>query len=784
MSPIRSADLVAEFRADTRDFQRGASQVESVVRQIAGVDPTVEVAMDVGQVDAAKSAISGLPTSSSLGIEVDAGKVDAAKSAIGGLPDSAKVVIDVDDSALKSAFSDTKSGAAGAVAGLAGGAGLLAGFSQAVTADAVGAKVRAATAGAVGITEDLGSVAGAVYANAFGESLPEVGEAVTQVAAGLGRFTTGSASEIQGLTENVLTLADVMGTDVGESIGSVQALIVSGLAPNATAALDLIAGGLAKLSGPARDELLSALNEYSIYFANLGLGGADAMSLLTNAVGGGNIAVDKAADAIKEFGIRAIDGSQGTAGAFEQIGLDAREMGNKIAAGGPTAQVAMRKIAQAILGVEDPIIRNQAAVGLFGTQIEDLGGASGLQDLLSAISQESDTFEGSMGAMGDAAYDSFGSVATGAMRTFTEALGSLGQMALPILRPMLDFFVGLPGPIQAVLAGGVALTGVVIALAVALGPMALALVANSAAAGGAGIGFAGMGAAAAGAATGVWAMMAPLLPIVAAIAAVVAVGVLLWQNWDTIKNAAAAVWNFIGDLIGGVVGFIGDRFNDAKRFIGDLIFKFVVFKENIGQIIGNVLGFFGNLVGGIGNAIGAAIGFVTGIPGRILGALGNLGRLLFDAGQNIIQGLIDGVMSMIGRIGDAIGSAVGKIRDFLPFSPAKEGPLSGGGAPIFAGRAISSMLAEGIDAGLPAVASAASRLAGVAATTSSANFTSSTALPAPVAPSPMRVGSATNNDGGTHLHFYGPVVGGEAGMRELARTITGVSEGRTYQAGG
>jgi hypothetical protein len=69
---------------------------------------------------------------------------------------------------------------------------------------------------------------------------------------------------------------------------------------------------------------------------------------------------------------------------------------------------------------------------------------------------------------------------------------------------------------------------------------------------------------------------------------------------------------------------------------------------------------------------------------------------------------------MIGAVAGAIGGIVSKIRSFLPFSPAKEGPLSGMGSPDVAGAKIAWMLASGMDSGAGLVSRSAGRLAGAA----------------------------------------------------------------------
>ncbi len=93
---------------------------------------------------------------------------------------------------------------------------------------------------------------------------------------------------------------------------------------------------------------------------------------------------------------------------------------------------------------------------------------------------------------------------------------------------------------------------------------------------------------------------------------------------------------------------------------------------------------------------------------------GGLGTLLFDAGRNVVQGLINGILSMVGGAGSAIKSVASEIRAYLPFSPAKKGPLSGSGSPDVAGSTIGQMVASGITKSGRQVAQAARGMAAAA----------------------------------------------------------------------
>lgn len=99
---------------------------------------------------------------------------------------------------------------------------------------------------------------------------------------------------------------------------------------------------------------------------------------------------------------------------------------------------------------------------------------------------------------------------------------------------------------------------------------------------------------------------------------------------------------------------------------------------------------------------------LRGLWGDITGFFGNLkteflamfnAETLYQAGRNLIMGLINGIKSMFNPLRSAMGGIGAVVAAFLPFSPAKEGPLSGEGDPLLRGREISARLAEGITIG-------------------------------------------------------------------------------------
>lgn len=111
-------------------------------------------------------------------------------------------------------------------------------------------------------------------------------------------------------------------------------------------------------------------------------------------------------------------------------------------------------------------------------------------------------------------------------------------------------------------------------------------------------------------------------PIILAIAAAIAIGVLLWKNWDKIREAA-------GNLLEGIKTTIG------------------------------------NVRDAIVSGFQAAIDWITSLPAEAL-----------KWGSDIIDGIVSGIQSAVGRVGEAVKGVADKIKSFLGFSEPEDGPLS------------------------------------------------------------------------------------------------------------
>jgi phage-related protein len=233
-----------------------------------------------------------------------------------------------------------------------------------------------------------------------------------------------------------------------------------------------------------------------------------------------------------------------------------------------------------------------------------------------------------------------------------------------------------------------------------------------------------------------------------------------WDRaWTGIKNIFSGVVNVVIGLVKYLWNYIMNPFTQGSAQLRALT-------EQINA----------NLKASFLDGVNSVVGFFTALPGRIAAAVGGLGSLLYDAGRNVIQGLINGIASMIGRVGSAMANIAGKIRSYLPFSPAKDGPLSGSGNPENSGQKIVDMLASGIDSRVNLPERAMGRaLSPLTPTATRAPGIAASAQRAPVAATAAAV-EVTQN-------FFGPTTSGGR-LQEMEHTIRYATQARTETIGG
>ena len=221
-------------------------------------------------------------------------------------------------------------------------------------------------------TEQLKTVAQNLYTNGFGEGLADCSSAVVTLMQNVKGAKDMSVEQQQAIAEQMMTMQDMFETENEELTRTLTTMLNNGVIDDISEGMDVLTVGFqngANYSG----ELFDTMREYSPKFKELGLDAETAMAYLIQGAENGAFNLDKVGDAMKEFSIRAVDGSDTTVDGFKRIGLNADEMAGKFAAGGDTASQAFRETLVALSSMDDPISQNIAGVDLFGTMWEDLG---------------------------------------------------------------------------------------------------------------------------------------------------------------------------------------------------------------------------------------------------------------------------------------------------------------------------------------------------------------------------------------------------------------------------
>lgn len=326
-------------------------------------------------------------------------------------------------------------------------------------------KIIVASTGATG--QELGNLSNSalnIFASSSAEGLDEVAAGMTAV-----RTATGLAGQqLEEATDYALVFNNALGYEVSESSRTAGALMKN-FGITAEEAYNLMVIG-AQNGADKNGDLLDVLNEYSAQYAALGLSAEEFMSSLIDGADAGVFSVDKVGDAVKEFNIRAKDGSDTTAEAFELLGMNADTMSARFAAGGETARTAFFEVVNALDSMSDPMEKNAAAVGLFGTMYEDLeasilpvlanveGGTIEMHDALGTVSEDAQS-------LGDKWQEAGNSISAAFTTAIEPSVTGISGAFADLAKGTGDFLNEHPAVTKAITAIGVGLGVAVVAIA-------------------------------------------------------------------------------------------------------------------------------------------------------------------------------------------------------------------------------------------------------------------------------------------------------------------------------
>nr|WP_319218038.1 phage tail tape measure protein [uncultured Trichococcus sp.] len=431
-----------------------------------------------------------------------------------------------------------------------------------------------------------------IYNNNFGESFEDIGVAMAEVA----KQTGLADEELQWATESALLMRDAFGFEVADSVRAAS-MMMDQFGVSGDTAYDLIAQGAQK-GLDKNGDLLDTINEYSGQFSGMGFSAEEMFNMLLNGAESGTFSVDKLGDAVKEFSIRTKDGSDTSREAFDTLGLNADEMFANFAAGGETGKAAFELVNERLMGMTDPLEQNRLGVALYGTQWEDLG-ATGVQALTNVDGSIQQTSENlSLMDLNETKYNTFGEALEGVGRQLqTGILLPISEKLLPKLAELTDSFAEKMPQIQGYVETGIAVAVDVfngfkdalqwttdnanilipVIAGLAAGYVALQIIGTVNTLIAAGRGLMAAYTAITGTSTitmaGLNAVMAanPMGALALAIGLLIAAGVALYMNWDTVKETAGNLWSTISNVFGKIGSIISEKMDAAKKAVGNAI---------------------------------------------------------------------------------------------------------------------------------------------------------------------------------------------------------------------
>ncbi|ABB40180.1 phage tail tape measure protein, TP901 family [Oleidesulfovibrio alaskensis G20] len=422
----------------------------------------------------------------------------------------------------------------------------------------------------------------------------------------------------------------------------------------------------------------------------------------------------EAATALQKLGINTRD-AQGNMLPFLSV------MGNleSALAGMGTGEKAeyLKKIfgEEAVGSVTALLSKGVTSLGNYADSLRSSAGAAA-----EMASRQLDNLKGSITILGsgwEGLSISIGSVFTPALtiavRAVTTLVGWLNRLAS---HPVGKAVLAVAGGLAAVIVAVTLFSAATWAATAAMGALNIAMLANPV-----GLLVAGLIAGAVlviayweelkGTFSGIGAFFAPALARVRAFAHVFSGE--LGASFIQLGDALGEVWKAMADSF----GMVGDALAEVFSLLGSEGDENISFWRTLGEIVGVVVGgAFRMLAAAVRMAV-VPIKMVTGVISTMISYFkGDIS--LYESGRRLIGTFVDGITSMARAPFEAVSSILGRVRNLLPFSDAREGPLS---QLTLSGQKVMDTLGEGITGAAPRLrATAVDALSGVAIVTGQA----------------------------------------------------------------
>lgn len=504
--------------------------------------------------------------------------------------------------------------------------------------------------------EESANVIKSVYSDGVGESMDSVADAVLMVKKNLGDL---SETDLTNLTQQAITLDELYGIDMNETLRGVNSLMQQyGL--TAQEAMDYIVVGTQN-GLDKTNELGDNLSEYAGKFSQAGYSASEYFQLLDNGLKNGAYNLDKVNDAINEVTTRLVDGTIGESiGSFS---TKTQELFTSWQNGGATQKQVIDSIVADIGNCTNQQEALNLAALAFGTMAED--GNLKFITSLTSVGSTYDSVKGSAQGMFDATTTPMQQMESNT-RKLQQALVPLGEklaeLANAILPPLVSvittvggWFEKLPGPVQnfviilgALLAAFTALTPVIAAISVVMGALNISVL--------------------------------PIIAVIAAVAAAIAGIIAIIQNWGAITQWFGELWNTICTGIGAMVDSLKAWFSNlwthlqsvwegicnvvqtAVMLLGSIIQGAIdIITLPFQMIWENCKGIVSSVWEGIKSVVSSAIHAVSSTISSVMSAIKNVITTVWNAISSKVSSVLNTIKTTVSTVFNAVKSVASSV---------------------------------------------------------------------------------------------------------------------------
>jgi phage-related minor tail protein len=443
----------------------------------------------------------------------------------------------------------------------------------------------------------------------FEESATAIGEVNT-------RFGI-TGEQLDEVSRQFLKFAKINGTDVNTSIDTIQsAMAAFGLtADDTTAVLDAF-NAAGQATGVPLDRLAETVKKNSATLQEM------------------DLSLDSSINFLAQLDKSGADSSTVMTGLRKALAKATKE-------GKPMNQ-ALQELQDSLTGATDETIASQRAIELFGSK----AGA--------AIAQYVRNGQLDFSTLAQSAQDSAGSVSdtydemVDPLDEFTMALNQLKVIGMEIGTAVMPFIAQALGVLRDVLSrlkeaweslspAQQEMIVKIALIAAAIGPL-LVVIGGIISAVGTVISVLGM-------------LLSPIGLVVAAIAGVIAIGVLLWKNWDTVKEKLEALKQKIID-----------EFNHIKQTVSEAVSNAIAKFNDMKAKVANI---FNQVKTDISNKITAVKNKVTSVVETMKSGVSNKLTAMKTAISNTFDSIKNAVTDKINAAKNAVKNAIDAVKGFL-----------------------------------------------------------------------------------------------------------------------